>query len=130
MQLTEYYRSLAMYPKSIFFLKRRIHIKRKYIQACLPEMASTLAWALEDLADIILLHVSGSVAAGLSEQARERFCQQWIPRNQEDILTLVHSGAREAYAESVSILTNVFGRDHEHTQSARSKLDHLIQKLE
>ena len=129
MQLTEYYRFLAMYPKAIGFLKRRIEIKRKYIHAGPARTSSTLAWALEDLGDIILLHVSGSVVAGLSEEARERFSSQWKPRSQEDLETLACSGAREAYSESYEILCNVFGKAHEHAKSVEQKLDRILTLL-
>lgn len=129
MQLCEYYRSLAMFPKAISFLKRRIETKRKYIRSSAPETSSTLAWALEDLGDIILLHVSGAVVAGLSEEARERFCEQWKPRSKEDLETLSFSGALEAYTECVEILNKVFGKLHEHTKSAQEKLDRLHTRL-
>jgi hypothetical protein len=128
-QLAEYYKSIAMYPKAIMLTKRRIEGKRNYVRMAAPDVSSGFAWALEELGDLLLLHVSGSVVAGLSEQARERFCENWNPRTVEDVETLRASGALEAYTEAVDILTNVFGEDHEHTKTAEKKLLDLHRRL-
>ena len=123
MQLAEYYKSIAMYPKAIALLQIRIESKRFYVKQSPAETSSSLAWSLEELGDIIMLHVSGSVVAGLSEEARERYCYQWKPKSSEDLETLKYSGASEAFSEAVQILRNVFGDSHEHTKTARDKLN-------
>lgn len=128
-QLAEYYKAIAAYPLAIKATKMRIYGKRDFVKMSPPEMSSGLAWALEDLGDLILLHVSGSVVAGLSEEARERFCDNWNPRSPEDLEILMHSGAHEAYSEATSILSNVFGADHEHTKTAEAKLNRLMSRL-
>ena len=128
-QLAEYYKAIAAYPQAIKATNMRIHGKRNFVKMSTPEMSSGLAWALEDLGDLILLNVSGSVVAGLSEEARERFCENWNPRSSEDLEILKHSGAREAYSEATSILSNVFGADHEHTKTAGMKLNRLMERL-
>ena len=129
-QLSEYYKSIAMYPRAIEMTRKRIEGRQKFVRATNPSMSSGLAWALEELGDLLLLHVSGSVVAGLCEEARERFCETWMPRSQEDFETLKACGAWEAYNDALQILTSVFGPDHEHTITARAKVDALRTKLE
>ena len=130
LQLSEYYRSIACYPKAIAFTKRRIGIRREFVKMAPSETSSGLAWSLEELGDLILLHVSGAVVAGLDEEARERFSANWVPRSSDDVETLLFSGAKEAYSEAASILRNVFGEDHEHTRTAVAKLASLHRKLD
>ena len=129
-QLAEYYKSIAMYPRAIEMTRKRIEGRRKYIHMGNPKTSSGLAWALEELGDLLLLHVSGSVVAGLSEEARERFCRNWNPRSSEDLETLDSCGALEAYQEAVQILENVFGSEHEHTKTACEKLSGVKRRLE
>ena len=128
-QLSEYYKSIASYPKAIECIKQRIEGKRKYVRMTVPEMSSGLGWALEDLGDVLLLHVSGSVAAGLSEDARERFRDNWNPRSQEDLETLRASGAMEAYTEAYNIVCNIFGKEHEHAITVELKIRRLQERL-
>ena len=128
-QLSEYYKSIASYPKAIECIKQRIEGKRKYVRMTVPEMSSGLGWALEDLGDVVLLHVSGSVAAGLSEEARERFRDNWNPRSNEDLETLRASGAMEAYTEAYNIVRNIFGTEHEHAVTVEMKIRRLQERL-
>lgn len=130
LQLAEFYRSKAMYPQAIALTKRRIVIRRKWIKMAPGDTSSGLAWALEELGDLVLLHVSGAVVAGDGDEARERFSDNWSPRSAEDLETLKFSGAAEAYREAVEILCNVFGEDHENTKIAISKLARLSSKLD
>ena len=128
MQLAEYYKHNAQYPKAIALTKLRIEGKRKYVNLCPSETSSSLAWALEELGDLIMLHVSGAVVAGLSEEARERFADSWKPKSDDDLETLKFSGAIEAYTGATQILIDVFGEEHEHTRTASLKL-HRVSSL-
>jgi hypothetical protein len=132
-QLAQYHKWLARYPKAIQLMELHIECKRKYVKFTDPEVSSSLAWALEELGDILLLHVSGSVRAGLSEASRELFCAKWNPKNEEDIQSIESLKILDVYAESTRILDRVFGPTHEHTVTAREKMQRvkkLLQKLE
>ena len=125
MQLAEYYKSECVFAQAILCTKKRIESKRKYVNLSPSETSSSLGWALEELGDLIMLHVSGAVVAVASEDDRTRFSIAWKPKNEEDRETLKFSGAAEAYAESHRILRGVFGNDHEHATIVESKLDRV-----
>jgi hypothetical protein len=129
-QLAEYYKSIAIYPKAIALTRMRIDCRRRFIHMGNPPSSSGLAWALEELGDLLMLHVSGCVVAGVSEEARERFCHNWNPRSQEDIETLKSCGVVEAYEEALEILSNLFGAEHEHAITAREKLAAVRNKID
>jgi len=125
-QLAQYWKSHARYPKAIECMRMHISIKRDFIKTSSHSVSSSYAWALEELGDLILLHVSGAVIAGFSPERREEYCERWKPRGQEDSETLATSGIVEAYTESVEILNGVFGPDHEHSKVGAEKLARVM----
>lgn len=124
-QLSQYYKSIARYPKAINCLRHHLDSRALYVKSCDKSVSSSYAWALEELGDLLLLHVSGAVMAGLSEERREEYCHRWKPRGDEDFETLLASGIVETYEESIVILSNVFGAEHEHTKTAVEKLERV-----
>ena len=96
LQLTEYYKSHSEYSKAIYFLRLRIESRRKYFSnLAAPEVSPSLAWALEDLAELILLQDPKS----------------------EEIVKLLN--------ESFAILESLFGPHHEYTVPVKQKLDNF-----
>ena len=121
LQLAEWYRSKGDFPHAIDLTRKRIHAKRNFVKLCDPSVSASLAWALEELGDLLLMHVSGSVMVETSH--RQHFCDAWVPRSPEDIETVLSVGLIEAYSESFEILAGVFGKEHEHTVPLARKLD-------
>ena len=129
-QLSQYYKAIARYPKAIACLKLHLHSRSNFVKACDPQVSSSYAWSLEELGDLLLLHVSGAVMAGLSEQRREDHCLRWIPKGDDDYETLENAGIIEAFSESAKILAGIFGDTHEHTTTAIEKLSRVKNLLQ
>ncbi len=129
-QLAMYHKHYARFPKAIQLMERYIACKRKYVRFSAPEVSSSFAWALEELGDILLLHVSGSIRAGVSEASRDAYCEKWSPKSSEDREAMQSLKIKEAYQESADILDTVFGPQHENRVTALEKLNRVRKLLD